>query len=452
MRAGKSTTHALSRSPTMRSGQDLPRILKRRFHKARQCPDGFKLIWPKEVKTTMTCSCERIRQGRGFPSLGAAFGSSDCYAAIGFQALAVAVLFVSSCGWAEALDLPDARREFESYMSSLQDAAHKEGGISPCEHGSDAFAAGVCKSQNLAEQGRFREAASILSGLVRDASAPFSREELETRIRILKKWSESGPADIQDYRRFYLDTGPDWFRTRTRPIIVLWQDKRFADKDKYFLLAALLERKGDMKGEALALLVLADLPRVDEATSARALLAAANALYESGDFLRAEQSWLRVGNSSHNTSAWPKAVFNLGLLEERRNDFSRAVSYFDAVLKSHPNDKEPGSNIMETNRNYSNRCAWQISMCYEGMGNYREALRYAWLAKTRYRYVSWCGTCQQAANLAIDKRIAHLAFRTYRYHALTATALAGAVIFLIRRMRRKKNEPNFAAGEEKMGL
>ena len=42
--------------------------------------------------------------------------------------------------------------------------------------------------------------------------------------------------------------------------------------------------------------------------------------------------------------AWPKAVFDLGPSEERRKNFSRAVSYFDAVLKSHPNGKEPGSN------------------------------------------------------------------------------------------------------------
>jgi tetratricopeptide (TPR) repeat protein len=397
-------------------------------------------------------SYQRIREGRRMPRLGAAFGLSDGYAALGFRALAVAAVLASLCGWAGAVDLPDALGEFESFMSSLQDAAQKEGEIIPSEHGSDAFAVGVCKSQNLAEQGRFREAAYALSGLVRDANAPFSREELETRIRILQKWSDSGQADVQDYRRFYLETGPYWFGARIRPIVSLWQDKRFADRDKFLLLADLLERKGDMKGEALALLVLADVPGVDEATSARALLAAGNALYELGDLPRAEQAWLRVSNSSHNTSAWPKAVFNLGLLEEKRSNFSRAVSHFDAVLKSHPNDQEPGSNLMETNRNYSNRCAWQISMCYEGMGNYREALRYAWLARTRYRYVSWSGTCQQAASLAIDKRIAYLAFRTSAYYALTATAVAIALILLIMRMRTRKSELNPAAGEEKTRL
>ena len=76
----------------------------------------------------------------------------------------------------------------------------------------------------------------------------------------------------------------------------------------------------------------------------RASGSAGNALYESGDFPRAEQAWVRTSTASHNTPAWPQAVFDLGLLEERQKNFSRAVSYFDAVLKSHPNDKEPGSN------------------------------------------------------------------------------------------------------------
>jgi len=76
----------------------------------------------------------------------------------------------------------------------------------------------------------------------------------------------------------------------------------------------------------------------------RASGSAGNALYESGDFPRAEQAWVRTSTASHNTPARPKAVFDLGLLEERRKNFSRAASYFDAVLKSHPNGKEPGSN------------------------------------------------------------------------------------------------------------
>jgi len=84
-------------------------------------------------------------------------------------------------------------------------------------------------------------------------------------------------------------------------------------------------------------------PRPVRGFSFGAGLAAGNAFYESGDFPRAEQAWVRTSNASHTTPGWPRAVFDLGLLEERRKNFSRAVSYFDAVLKSHPNDKEPGS-------------------------------------------------------------------------------------------------------------
>jgi outer membrane protein assembly factor BamD (BamD/ComL family) len=114
------------------------------------------------------------------------------------------------------------------------------------------------------------------------------------------------------------------------------------------------------------------------------LLADGNAAFETGDTAKAEVDWTKIRQCAPATPDWPKAVFNLGLLEYKRHNLRQAITYFSEVLQSHPNDKEPGGNIMETNRNYSYRSAVAISQCYEAIDAYRSALHYAWLAKTKY--------------------------------------------------------------------
>ncbi len=84
---------------------------------------------------------------------------------------------------------------------------------------------------------------------------------------------------------------------------------------------------------------------------------------------------------------------------------------------------------MQIYRNYSNRSALQISIAYEKMGDYRKALDYARLAKTRYPYQSWCGTCIQSANVALLKRIAHLSTHVYGLPVLGAATLLGCFAF-----------------------
>jgi hypothetical protein len=94
---------------------------------------------------------------------------------------------------------------------------------------------------------------------------------------------------------------------------------------------------------------------------------------------------------------------------------------------------------METNRNYSNRSALVISECYEAMGRFGAALRYAWLAKTKYRYYSWCGTCYGSANFAMNKRIAYLAFRVSRLQIWTGLLVLGFVAIRWKKSSRRKS-------------
>jgi len=164
-----------------------------------------------------------------------------------------------------------------------------------------------------------------------------------------------------------------------------------------------------------------------------------NAAFEAGDISKAEKQWTEIRKCASGTSDWPKAVFNLGLLEYRRNHLRQAITHFDEILQSHPNDREPGGNIMETNRNYSFRSALAISECYETMGEFSSALRYAWLAKTKYRYFSWCGTCYNSANFAVNKRIAYLVVRVSRLHIWAGMLLLGFVGFRWKKSRSSED-------------
>jgi tetratricopeptide (TPR) repeat protein len=176
-------------------------------------------------------------------------------------------------------------------------------------------------------------------------------------------------------------------------------------------------------------------PTDQASKKAAQLLRDGNQFYEVGDLKQAEASWLEVQQCYRSSTDWPKAVFNLGLLRYREKRYSEAIAYFNEVLQSHPNDKEPGRSTMETNRNYSHRSAVAISECYEEMGSYWHALRWACLARNSYRYYSWCGTCSQGARLALDRRIAYLTMRTFRLHYLVGTLLLGIVFLKTRKLK-----------------
>jgi tetratricopeptide (TPR) repeat protein len=169
-------------------------------------------------------------------------------------------------------------------------------------------------------------------------------------------------------------------------------------------------------------------------TQANSFLDAGNKAFEAGDFRGAEEAWTAVSRCPQTAPSWPKAMFNLGLLEERQEHYPRAIGYFQSVLDSHPNDKEPGANLMQVYRNYSHRSVLSISECYEKMGQFQQALRYARLAQTRYPYQSWCGTCLMLAQASLARRLAYLTFRSYGGSVMTALVLGGVVLH----WRRKK--------------
>jgi tetratricopeptide (TPR) repeat protein len=344
---------------------------------------------------------------------------------------------------AAALADTDAGREFQDYMHSLELQAKDEGEIPLSEFGRGAFAEGVCKSQNMAEKGRYAEAADILEALVTDAIAPDWREMLTVRIEILRKWAGTGRVELDDYHAFYVEIGPEWFRKRIPPIVNAFEKLDVPQVEKHFLIGELFRKRGDTKGYILALSTIPVLQEVDEQSATQALLAAGSAYHESGNTRMAEEYWREARKHPVAKSAWTKAVFNLGTLHEERKEYQKAIDYFTEVLVSKPDDGEPGASLMDTCRNYSHRSALEISRSYENMSNYHESLRYAWLAKNRYRYVSWCGTCRSSANWALNKRIAYLATRAYGFWVVVVALAILAVRFY--RKKRKTSEQRAGA-------
>ncbi len=92
----------------------------------------------------------------------------------------------------------------------------------------------------MAEDGKYAEAAEVLSALMNGQIEADWKQMLQTRIGILKKWHASGRIELSDYRMFFLETGPQWFHNRTRPIAALWKKEIGPEAERYFLIAALL--------------------------------------------------------------------------------------------------------------------------------------------------------------------------------------------------------------------
>lgn len=332
---------------------------------------------------------------------------------LGFSVALFALLFAIRCAGIEPTPDAAALAEFQSHIASLQQAAEQERDVSDCDGRPDRYWAAMCKVGALTAQGEFTEAASVLSADAINLAPEFQRDSLMKKLAILRKWAGGDAVSAEDFRAFYLEDAGYMFSEQVRPILTLYACKQIADRDKYPILAALFERRSDWRGQALALLLIANLAGSDKKAGCSALVGAGNAFYELKEPVRAEKAWTEASHCPQNLSSWPKAVYNLGILESERRNYQKAIGDFQLVLASHPNDKEPGGNLMEIYRNYSHSSALEISYCYEGMGDYNNALKYALLAKNRYPYYSWCGTCLASESLRLKQRITYLSIRRF---------------------------------------
>lgn len=228
-----------------------------------------------------------------------------------------------------AHDIPTSQVRLKQYMAQMEQIAAKEGPVSITTNNSDSFSSAVCQSEDLAEDGKYAEAAEILSALINGQVADDWKQMLQTRIHILKKWHKSGRIELSDYRTFFLETGPEWFHNRTRPIATLWKKKTGPEVERYFLIGALLGARHDSEGQVIVLSAIPDVDGVTNEAAANALLAAGNVLSGSRDLSGAETNWSKVMSRYVGTRAWPEAVFNLGILyKDREEAICRSYRFF----------------------------------------------------------------------------------------------------------------------------
>jgi tetratricopeptide (TPR) repeat protein len=293
-------------------------------------------------------------------------------------------------------------------MRKLQEIAALEGPYPA--HDPHPIALAAFRSQYQAEQGEFEEAAKTLSVVMPELTArqidSTLKQMFQTRIDILKKWDASKRVELKDYRTFFLDTGPQWFHDRARPIAALWTKELGSQVDRYVLIAALLKAKRDTNGQVIALSAIPDIPGAERFSAADALLNVGNVLSESSDSRGAEGNWLRVMESYPKTPAWPDAVLRLGLLYKQGKRFPEAIAACKELLETAPNDKWPGGRFLVASRNHE--CAMVLSECYEALGDFPKALDYARAASTKYPYISACGMGGQEESRRLQERVRYL--------------------------------------------
>lgn len=131
-------------------------------------------------------------------------------------------------------------------------------------------------------------------------------------------------------------------------------------------------------------------------------------LFETGDYVNAIIVWREVYNDYKGTTSWGKATYNIGLAYINLNQYDIAIEYFLEILDSDVDDLEAGQGIMEAYRNYRYKSCIKVSYCYEMLENYDKALDYIILARDKYPYQSWCGTCSISEQSSLEKKIRRL--------------------------------------------
>lgn len=139
--------------------------------------------------------------------------------------------------------------------------------------------------------------------------------------------------------------------------------------------------------------------------SSRAL-ARANELFEQEKYEEAAKAYAALEQKQDcPPEIWAKVVFNHGLSLSKLKRHDDAIKEFKKILTSDVDDTEPAPNLMEAYRNYRYSVCLQIARNYELSGRYADALKYSVLARDRFIYQSWCGTCLQMASEKLDRQI-----------------------------------------------
>jgi tetratricopeptide (TPR) repeat protein len=148
--------------------------------------------------------------------------------------------------------------------------------------------------------------------------------------------------------------------------------------------------------------------KADADTCASIYLSRGQRAYEGKKLDEALLNYLRASTDYPNSRSYGIAQYNVSIVLKDQGKYDEAIAEFAELFPSAVSDRDPGGNIMEAYRNYRHRAALRISECYEAKRDFVRALQFATLARDKYRYQSWCGTCSDSASRALAKRIEDL--------------------------------------------
>jgi tetratricopeptide (TPR) repeat protein len=103
------------------------------------------------------------------------------------------------------------------------------------------------------------------------------------------------------------------------------------------------------------------------------------------------------------------AQYKVGYILKEQGKHTEAIAEFEKLLRSTVSARDLGGDIMDAYKNFRHSAALQISECYEALGQPRKAYDYALLARDKYPYLTWCGTCAQSSAKEMQERINRLA-------------------------------------------
>ncbi len=105
---------------------------------------------------------------------------------------------------------------------------------------------------------------------------------------------------------------------------------------------------------------------------------------------------------------WGMAQFNVGYMLKYEKKYNEAVTELSKLLNSNVNDKDLGSHIMETYRNYRPKALWEIGECYIEIKDYKKALKAYEDIRDKYPFQTWCGTEFRENKIRLKKRLKHI--------------------------------------------
>ncbi len=336
--------------------------------------------------------------------------------------------------WRSSSEFANACLEMESpdlAVSYLLVLREKENGLD--------FARNLGLAEALVENRQYSQAKKILYRLI-------EQESSESWNKIVNRYLE-GVSGLQDNRQpplqmrinLFAKQQLGWFKGRLGPI--LWVADDPITYKALETLDLLFKEAHDTHGQKLVWQAMA-VKGADSAQCARALLKLANRAYQEKDSQTAFALWQHVEDHYEGTQAWAEALLKAGSALQELKEYQRAIDTFKKIPPWARRRGVTGAKHSFSSGNYCHYAALEVSKCYEALGRYGEALRFAQQAKSKYPFRSFCGTCQDNHEAKTNKRIRRLAMRVYGYKILLAVILVFAAGVYCRFRTRRLNRVN----------